>query len=395
MSPTRSTETPFPINHTALPSANNNDPTLSTAPALPPALASVKSHTSSSLASLLNQTPLFMTDIEQAQTDSAGDENVFLEAIRALQHEGTRAEVAGGFHETGNELAREKNWVDAREFYGKALAAIRDTAGKGDGRREDMEGDERRLREIEEKVLDPENYRSCILDCAATLKLNPHNVKAYYRSARALLALDKLPEAQDATDRGLALDPANKPLHLTAQHISARRTALDALTAKQRAQHEHTQRAKLTLATALRARGIRVRQTPQPPDLEDAAMHLSPDPLSPQSTLVVPCVLLYPLHGQSDLIKGFAETQCLRDHLEYILPVPWDEAGEYGAVEKVDCFMETVAGGLVKVGKGVSLLEVLSEGKVEIVDGLVRINVVPVGKSKMWIEEMKARRMGG
>ncbi|EEP78166.1 TPR-domain-containing protein [Uncinocarpus reesii 1704] len=345
-----------------------------------------------------------MTDIDQAQQDSAGEENVFLEAIRALQHEGTRAEVAEGFRETGNELAREKKWSDAREFYGKSLATIRDVEEGKWEESVDVEGDKRRIRDTEEKVLvnralcnlEMRNYRSCILDCAATLKLNPQNVKAYYRSARALLALDKIPEAQDAADRGLALDPTNRSLLLTTQQISARKAILDALAAKKLAETERAQRIKLTLTTALRARGIKVRETKQPPDLEDATMHLSPDPLSPTSTLVLPCVLLYPMHAQSDFIKQFDETQCLRDHLEYIFPLPWDNEGEYD-VDTVDCFMETINGGLIRVGKKVSLLGVLNEsgGKVEIVDGLVKINVVPVGKSRKWIEEVKARRTPG
>lgn len=51
-------------------------------------------------------------------------ENPELEAIRALQYEGSRFEIAGGFRETGNELAREKKWTDAREFYTKAITTI-------------------------------------------------------------------------------------------------------------------------------------------------------------------------------------------------------------------------------------------------------------------------------
>ncbi|EAS37471.3 tetratricopeptide repeat domain-containing protein [Coccidioides immitis RS] len=393
-------ETPFGIK----PIAPNDDPTTSTAPALPPAMASVKSHTADEILSMMNQTPLFMTDVEQALQDSAGEENTFIEAIRALQNEGTQLQVAEGFRETGNELAREKKWSDAREFYGKALATVRD---KGEGKwdvSEDVDGDRRRMTETEEKVLvnralcnlEMKNYRSCILDCAAALKINPENIKAYYRSARALLTLDKILEAQDAANRGLALDPTNKSLLHTAEQISARKAALDALAAKKRAEAEREKRVKVTLATALRARNIKVRETKQPPDLDDANMHLSPDPLSPKSTLVVPCVLLYPMHAQSDFIKNFEETQCVRDHLEYIFPLPWDEKAEYG-VDSVDCFMETVTGGLIRVGKKMSLLEVLSGsgGKVEIVDGLVKINVVPVPKSRKWIEEMKARRAPG
>ena len=51
--------------------------------------------------------------------------NPELEAIRALQYEGTRAEIAQNFREQGNEMTRAKRWRDGREFYTKALEALR------------------------------------------------------------------------------------------------------------------------------------------------------------------------------------------------------------------------------------------------------------------------------
>lgn len=53
--------------------------------------------------------------------------------------------------------------------------------------------------------------------------------------------------------------------------------------------------------------------------------------------------------------------------------------------------METTAGGLIKVGKKMLLGKVLGCGKVEILDGLVKINVVPKDKAASWIEEFKKR----
>lgn len=56
--------------------------------------------------------------------------------------------------------------------------------------------------------------------------------------------------------------------------------------------------------------------------------------------------------------------------------------------------METgkAGGGLVKVGPRVSLLEALGGGKVWVVDGVVRVNVLVKGRAGPWIEEVKARR---
>jgi hypothetical protein len=127
--------------------------------------------------------------------------------------------------------------------------------------------------------------------------------------------------------------------------------------------------------------------------MEDANIKLTPDPLSPESTLEFPTVLLYAMDAQSDFIKGFSEASSIEDHLEYIFPLPWDTRKEY-TIQSVDCYMETHTGGLIKAGKKLPLLQILSGSKVEIVDELVRIYVVPTAKSKEFIAAIKARKAG-
>ncbi|PGH23619.1 hypothetical protein AJ80_02400 [Polytolypa hystricis UAMH7299] len=382
-------EVPFPINESRL----KNEPN---APSLPPGMAAVRSHTADEIVDMINKTPLFMTDLEKAMEE--GEDNVMLDAIRALQYEGTRAEVAQGFRESGNEVTRQKNWKDGKEFYTKAIAVL--TGEDKWEKPEDPERERIKEREIAEACyanralcnLELQNYRSTTLDCAQALKVNPKNIKAYYRSAFALLKVDKIDQAEDACARGLHLDPSNKPLQTISSKIAARKAVLEDLAAKRRAEEERLRKEEIFLKTALQARKIRVRMTDQPPELEDAAMHLSPDPLSATSTLVFPCVLLYPMDAQSDFIKEFSETHTIADHLEYIFPLPWDERQEY-TVDSVDCFMETAAGGLIKAGKKMSLLKIISGGKIELVDGMVKINVVPASKAAKWIAEMKAKRV--
>lgn len=229
------------------------------------------------------------------------------------------------------------------------------------------------------------------MDCASALRLNPKNVKAYYRSSSALFALEKLAEASDACTRGLTIDPDNGALKILDTKIKAREENLSAAQRKKQEEAELAQRTRIMLATALRARNIRIRNTAQPPDMEDAAIHLAPYPLSPTSTIHFPVVLLYPLHAQSDFIKAFPETDTIPQHLDYIFPLPWDDKQEYtnGGVE---CYMETGSGGLIKVGKNVTLGKVLGSGGVEVVDGIVRINVLLRGRTAGWIEEMKIRK---
>lgn len=222
------------------------------------------------------------------------------------------------------------------------------------------------------------------------MKLNPSNIKAHYRSASALLALDKVHEAIDVCYRGLQIDPSNAALHKLSEKVQARVKVKNQQDRKKKAEAMRLRREKATLYAAIKSRNINMRGTAKPPDMDDADIHLTPDPLSPKSTLVFPVVLLYPMHNQSDFIKVFAEKDPIIDHLTYIMPLPWDNKGEY-SVETVDCYMDTVSGGLVKIGKKKSLLEALSDQRTEVVDGLVRIHVVPSKLASKWIEEVKKK----
>ena len=172
--------------------------------------------------------------------------------------------------------------------------------------------------------------------------------------------------------------------------IEARRQVLATINENKRAQVERERKIKATLTTALKKRNIRVRRTSQPPDLEDATIHLEPDPLSLESSLCFPLLLLYPLHAQSDFIKAVSEVDTIQQHLEYIFPLPWDQDQEY-TINLIDIYMETSSAGLIKVGKNLSLSKVLANDQVEVVDDLVNVNIVPKAKASGWITEMKAR----
>jgi hypothetical protein len=229
-----------------------------------------------------------------------------------------------------------------------------------------------------------------LFDCAAALRINPSNIKAWYRSALACLALDNVTEAKDATERGLEIDPQNVQLGNLLGKITARKQVLDK---KQRERHERETRAaaeKEAVKMALKTRKIRYRETSNPPEMEDAVVKLE-SALDPSSTLSIPVLLLYPVHAQSDFIKVFQENETLVDHLSYVFPVPWDGQNEY-TPSSVDCYIETASGGLIKAGKKLPLLQILSSGKVELVDGLLKIQVIPHAKATEWIEEYKRRK---
>ncbi|EXJ80623.1 hypothetical protein A1O3_06907 [Capronia epimyces CBS 606.96] len=345
----------------------------------------------------MSKTPLFMNSLDEA-TDEDG-QNIMVEAIKALQYEGTKSEIAQGFKDRGNEMVAEKQWSDAREFYTKGLAVLVDKTEDKWDKPADMDVEIKQRTALEEQLytnralcnLELKNYRSTTLDCAAALRINPSNVKAHYRSASALLALDKVLEALDVGSRGLKIDPDNTALKKLLEQIRTRAKAKEEQDRCRQAELRRRQQEKGTLEAALKARKIQVRGSTQPPNLEDAEIRLSPDPLSPTSLLEFPVMLLYPMNNQSDFIKAWAEKDTISQHLSYILPLPWDGKNEYRQ-DTVDCYMDTINGGLVKIGKKLTLLEALSNGKTEVVDGLVRIYVVPTSMAAQWIGEVKRKK---
>ncbi|KAF2477808.1 TPR repeat protein-like protein [Lindgomyces ingoldianus] len=369
---------------------------------LPPAMAEVKGQSVDEVFKEMNRLPLFMTTLDE--TDGDGGENLALEALKALAYEGTRAEIAENFRQQGNECARAKQWASAKEFYDKAITALKASPQARDleDRPKDVEiavdEEAKAEKDIEEAChvnralcnLEKKNFRSCIQDCAYTLRLNPRNIKALYRSSLACLALDKIPEASDSCARGLALDPSNKSIQTLTIKISSRQDQLDTISRTRQERERREESEKATVQLALKSRGIRSSSTAQAPDLEDATVKLE-ESLDPSSTLSFPVVLLYPLHSQSDFVKSFSEKEGLDQHLEYIFPLPWDAQHEY-TLNGVEAYMETAAGGLIKAGKKMGLGKILGSGKVEVVDGLVKINIVPKKRANVWVEEFRRRK---
>lgn len=421
-----------------------------------------RQQTADEVIALMSKTPLFMTHLDPADSE----ENEGIQALKMLAYEGTRAEIAQNFKDQGNEAAKAKLWSDAREYYNKAISALRmsehDLRKAQNGGVEpeveedlsrntakmDLKDGERVLdldaeKQKETKLLEDshvnralcnlelKNYGFCIRDCAATITLDRRNKKAYYRSASACLALGRIPDAQDAVETALVLDPNNLSLNILQARI---KTRSDELSAQARARHERDiekLRQEQRLKEALHARGIRnpgdilrQRRKDGAPDLEDAEIKLvsrpedessttsSPPTTQPHSPfggshslLAFPVLLAYPLASQTDFVKQVLETDTLGSHLEYIFPLPWDvpndlespgtaagKQGEY-TVGNVECFVESTAGvgKLLKVGKNVVLRKLFETGSVTFTDGLLRVYVVPTSGVKAWVARYKER----
>uniref|UniRef100_A0A0B7JLF1 Cns1/TTC4 wheel domain-containing protein n=1 Tax=Bionectria ochroleuca TaxID=29856 RepID=A0A0B7JLF1_BIOOC len=307
----------------------------STRPDLPPSFARHEGMTVDEVFRDLNKSPLFMTELE---------DNDDVAALQALAYEGTALENAAGFKERGNECFKVRGFVDAREFYTKGILVLAAEERKRGGDEEP--------------------------------------------GGRGGLGGGDQGAEEDA--RGHR-DPENKALRGVADDIIKRAKVVDAKRKKDAERAATEKRREVLLQAAIQARGIPTRRTEKPPDMEDAGIALVPNPDDPRSELSFPTLLLYPVHFETDFIKGFNETHTLDDHLGYVFPLPWDREGVY-TLTNVECYVETMEGGLLKMGRKVPLLKVLSTGKVEVVDEVVRIYVLPKKEAEAWVKKFKEQK---
>jgi hypothetical protein len=222
--------------------------------------------------------------------------------------------------------------------------------------------------------------------------MNPLNIKAWYRAAKASLSLDRISEAEDACDRGLEVDPPNKSLLALQVQIKARKDQIAATEAERMARQLLEKKKKEALQKAFESRNLLWKETGTSPDVQDATPSLE-DGFDPSSTLSVPILLLYPLASQTDLIKSASEDTALNEHLEYVLPPPWDaEGGGSYTQSSVNCYVATPSGGLSKIARKIQIGKLLRSGKVELIDGLLRIYIVPEKLAPGWIEEYKLQK---
>ncbi|KAF8913728.1 40S ribosomal protein S7 [Gymnopilus junonius] len=327
--------------------------------------------------------PLFMKSLPD-------EEDPAVSALQSLIYEGTPDEIAQNFKEQGNEYFKGKRYREAVNFYNQGI----------DAKPEDKAILEALLCNRAACNLELQNYGSVLRDCSKAISLNPKCSKAYYRSALALIALERSEEALDCCNRCLSYDADNAGVK------SVRERAVKMKEEKERTEREKQERLrkeeeqKLAMKRALRERNLIIFNKPGG-SVNPTAPHFdSEDPTG--STLVLPVFFLYPQHATSDIISDFAEDTTFGAHVEAMFPpqVPppeWDKKGEY-TTNNLVIYAPTHRKRLLKVGKKMTLRDVCNAAKakegqpldgLELKDGCLSFAVVPKGEvESKWVEEM-------
>lgn len=329
----------------------------------------------------MNRLPFFMTEMPPD-----GEENIQVEALKALAYEGDPDEVAQNFREQGNECFRAHKYKDAAEYYTKALdveckvPAI-DAACYGNRAQCNLE---------------LKNYRNCIRDCTKVLEIDDKNAKAWFRSAKAFQLLDKIDEALKCCDLGLAACPGNDGILSIKEKCEKRKETLARL---EQARKERAAKARAkanALKQALDSRGITRMYTEEIEDKRKTAGDLKvqlEDELRPGSSLYLPVLFLYPLVMESDVFESVEESSTIGSLLTQLFeqPPPWADRHPGYSLGNLEVYVPISRGGLAKVGLKSSIAKALGTTKPDLtmVDGMARFYVVPKNLASDWLSTWK------
>lgn len=186
------------------------------------------------------------------------------------------------------------------------------------------------------------NSRNALADALDAKKLDPKNVKAHYRAAKAALDLGIYDKCCELCHEGQAVDPSSKEfptILLAAQEKqSEERKRQEEAARKKREEEEPARR----LAEAIISKGWRVT-------LPQVRIESSSRPLLDQQGFMHwPVLIIYPENMQQDAIEDFCESESFADHLEVMFgpsapPLSWDQSKEY-CRENIELYYLSYAG---------------------------------------------------
>ncbi|KAG7096674.1 hypothetical protein E1B28_004088 [Marasmius oreades] len=332
-------------------------------------------------------TPLFMKSLPEDAPS-----NPTIAALQSLAYEGPPDEVADNFREQGNEYFKGKKYREALSFYKQGIEA----------KPTDIVLKEKLLCNMAACNLALHNYGSVLRDCANALTVNPRSLKAHYRSAQALLELERLEEAIDCCKRSLAIRE-EKEMRALLEKAEKNKSEKER---KEKEKNERIRKERLIkfgLKQSLQKRNILVNSQPNAPPPDNYPYFDPEDPT--YKSLIIPVHLEYPEHGTYDVIPEFVEHTPFSAHLEVMFPPKgqsptWDRRGTYVEGSLV-VYAITKRKRLLKVGKNMTLRDICNaampkDGAVdglELNDGHLTFAILVKGDfEKQWIEDFKRLR---
>ncbi|KAG0676128.1 hypothetical protein C6P40_001438 [Pichia californica] len=351
-------------------------------PELPPQVAEVASKSTEEIMAELNKLPFFMNDLNVNDND---EERPEIEALKALAYDGEPDEIAENFKKQGNDSYKAKNYKDAVEFYTKGLDVGCD------------------VKYIEAALylnraacnLELKNYRRCINDTKECLIRQPKNVKALYRAARAYFAVELYDEASQILCFAVSIDDKNAAVNALLKKVNEKIAYIEDLKEKKRKREEERLKVQEDLEKALEIRGITSIHSSYGTDtIGDSKLHLE-EAHDIETQLIIPTIIIYPSVDEFDVVSEVSELTTPMELMEMIMDRPEDyfHDGKHDNFKpkKLEAYMETQDGGLVKIPKKSAINQVLMSPnpKVPLFDNILRLYFIPKVDSANWISSWK------
>ena len=279
--------------------------------------------------------PLFMTDVPSDPRDI--DNYPLLTALQSVLYDDqTPEELAEHFRKQGNEAmkfqASKIALQNALTFYTKGL---------------EMECKDDKLNSVLHSNraavgLKLGEHLKVVDDCRSAVRLDPQNLKAWFRGAQASEALGLAEQGLTFCRGALRIEPKEPEV------LRIQKQLQELLRKQQRAQQEmRLEDAKVKDAMQANASAVKnaleLRGSRLGPSLFDLAMYrmanggITPHPKLVDTddgpTIEWPLLLLYDEVNQSDFVASFNERHALEDQLQLMFPedrsVEWDTQGKY------------------------------------------------------------------
>ena len=306
-------------------------------------------------------TPLFMTE---APKDNADDPSLL--ALQSLLYDGTDEEVALNFKNQGNECMANKNYREALNYYTQGIQAIKESKLKS------ILLSNRAAAQIK-----LQNYSQALGDCSESIKLDHKNLKSFYRSIKALVALEKIEDAIQVCEIAQQVDCENSDFKRELKDLMDLNDQKLEKLQKIKLKQEEKQVQDKELMDALISRKIKLHSKSKSHGSSIlSSFHSEYHVKFQDDSLFWPVLFLYPEYQESDFITSFDENTCFIDHLRIMFqdfPL-WDVKNEY-TVSNLQVYFETRGtekekSRLLKVSRNMSLKTVLSHSSYTVIDGI-------------------------
>ncbi|ODV60278.1 HSP70/90 family co-chaperone CNS1 ASCRUDRAFT_76294 [Ascoidea rubescens DSM 1968] len=372
---------------------------------LPPQLNDFTNKSTDEIVKELNKLPFFMTSLNEENSE----DNMQLEALKALVYDGEPEEIATNFKNQGNDCFKSKDYKNAVIYYSKGIAVLTNPENKTESNIVDL--DILKVLYLNRSIanFNLKNYRRSINDSKEVLKIDIKNIKAYYRIGLAYLALDKFQEAKESVQFAEDLMRSDTLLKTKTNELSIKGLN-EKIKQRQEYFNQIEKNRKLKelkekfLLKATQIRNIKLLSSSDSYINNKASFdeyfknsnlnleYYLEDFKDIQSQLIFPVIVIHPIENKFDFVQAFGELSNASDLLKLLYND--DNERYFNNIKRKQIFLETDKGGLIKLGKNVEISQVLQqqEPKIPLFDKCLRVYIVDKSDISSWIKQWKENK---